>query len=74
MARKLMSVDIACKSGRTFSFNFYGDPIYLDEWRSEGLDIWEVVNTVPMWVVDLGMVRPWCFVQDIIHFKNPFRK
>lgn len=57
---------------KTYSFDVIGDPKYLDEWRAEDIDINELINTIPKWVVDIGMTKPWCFVQDIINFKNPF--
>lgn len=57
----------------SWSFTTYGDPKYIPEWRSDGLEVYIVENTVPSWVAVLGMARPWCFVQDIINFRNPFR-
>lgn len=50
-----------------------GDPQYIPEWTADGLLIDEVVNTVPVWIADLGLVRPWCCLQDLFHFKNPWR-
>lgn len=51
---------------KTWSFCFDGDLRHLDEWRADGLEIDEVVNTIPAWVVGMGLTRPWCFVQDIV--------
>ncbi len=56
-----------------WQFPTYGDPKYLDEWRADGLDVHVVEYTIPAWVAVLGMARPWCFVQDIFNFRNPFR-
>ncbi len=72
MSKKLLHITVRGK-GKTWGFEFYGDPRYLDEWRADGLDIVEVVNTVPMWVVDLGLTRAWCFAQDVFSFRNPWR-
>ena len=46
----------------------------IDDMRADGLDVIVPENTIPMWVVDLGLMRPWCFVQDVWNFKNPRRQ
>jgi len=74
MGNKLLSITVNAKDGRKFSFDFYGDTKYLQEWRDAGLQIDEVVNTIPEWVVDMGLLRPWCFMQDVFNFKNPWGK
>lgn len=45
-------------------FNIKARPEYVEAWREDGLDISEVVNSGPMWVVWLGLLRPWCWLQD----------
>lgn len=57
---------------KTWGFDFYGDPKYLAEWRADGLEVHEISNVIPVWVADLGLTRPWCFLQDIFNFKNPW--
>jgi hypothetical protein len=42
--------------------------------RADGLDIIVPQNMIPMWVAESGLVRPWCFLQDLWNLKNPFRK
>lgn len=73
MSKKLLSVTVHGKE-KTWGFNFYGDTKYLDEWRSDGLEVVEILNTIPQWVVDLNLINIWCFFQDIWNFKNPFSK
>ena len=56
----------------------WGVPTYMDPrtvagWRADGLDVHVVENVVPVWVVDLGLTRPWCFLQDLWNFRNPFK-
>mgnify|MGYP000973491095 CR=1 FL=1 len=64
---KLMTVTIhGCN--RTWAFPFYGDPQHIPDWRADGLEIHEVLNIVPLWVQRLGLVRPWCAVQDLFNF------
>lgn len=72
MTSKLMSVTVQGKRS-SYCFNFYGDPQYLEEWRADGLEIDLIENTIPMWVVDAGLTRAWCFVQDVWNFKNPWK-
>lgn len=73
MANKLLSIDVRGREKR-WSFEFIGDPKHLDEWRADGLEVFEVENTIPIWIADLGLARPWCFVQDLFNFKNPLKR
>lgn len=59
------AITVRGKSGAIYSFPFEGDPKYLDEWREEGFEIDEVLNTIPVWAVNLGLLRPWIAVQDL---------
>lgn len=56
-----------------WSFNVEIDPKHLAELREDGLEIYEMWGQVPMWVVTIGMMRPWLFIQDCFNFRNPFR-
>lgn len=69
---KLLSITVR-GAQKTWSFSFYGDPKHIEEWRDDGLDVVEICNTVTEWVNDLGLVRPWCFVQDILNFRSPWK-
>lgn len=33
--------------------------------REDGFEVVEVVNTIPEWVVSLGLTRSWCALQDL---------
>jgi len=72
MGKKLLTVTIKGKH-KTWCFDFYADPKYLEEWRADGLEIDVVINSGPIWVSELGLTEMWCFFQDIFHFKNPFK-
>jgi hypothetical protein len=52
-------------------FDVDAKPEHVEDWRADGLEVWELVNTVPVWL-PASLVRPWCIVQDIFHFRNPF--
>jgi hypothetical protein len=58
---------------KNYCFEVLVDPQYVEEWRADGIEIYELVNTIPEWVVDIGMLKTWCFVQDVFNFKNPFK-
>ena len=58
---------------KKWGFSFYGDPKYLQEWRDDGLDVSEIENVIPVWVVEWRLTRPWCFLQDVFNLRNPFR-
>jgi len=64
---KLLAVEIKGKE-KNWSFNFYGDPKYLDEWREDGLEVVEICNTIPLWVHSMGLTAVWIFVQDLFNF------
>ena len=66
--KTLLSIEVK-GNDHAWSFSFYGDPKYLDEWREDGLEINAIVNVVPAWVVDLGLTKIWIFIQDIFNFK-----
>lgn len=70
--KKLMCIEVKGKH-RKWSFNFYGDTKYLQEWREDGLEVNEIINTIPELIVDLGLTRIWVFFQDILNFRNPFK-
>ena len=65
-----------CVKGKRhyWTFDFYGDPKYLTEWRADGLDVGVVENTVPVLIAELGLTRAWCFAQDLFGFRNPWRR
>jgi hypothetical protein len=73
MSDKLLSLTVRGRN-KTWCFTFYGDTKHLDDWRDDGLEISQVVNVIPVWVANLGLVRQWCFLQDIFNFKWPFAK
>jgi len=54
-----------------WTFHFDGDPKYLQEWREDGLEVFEVYNSIPMWLPP-SLIGAWCFVQDCFNFRNPF--
>lgn len=62
--KRPMCINVRGKDGTEYGFPTWGDPKYLDEWRAAGLDIHEVLNTIPEWAADLGLARIWCRVQD----------
>jgi len=66
--KKLYSVEIRGVE-KHWSFPFYGDSKYLEEWRADGLEINEIINVIPEWVVNAGLLKPWVFFQDLFNFK-----
>ncbi|WYW02613.1 hypothetical protein Peetri_00025 [Pseudomonas phage vB_PpuM-Peetri] len=40
--------------------------------QDDGIELGILLNTVPEWVVDMGLLKPWCFLQDLFAFRNPF--
>ena len=63
MTKRVFEIGVRGKT-KSYSFNFDGDPKYLDEWRAQGLDINPVLNIIPAWAVDMGLLNIWIFFQD----------
>jgi hypothetical protein len=72
MANKLMCINVRGLS-KKWGFTFYGDPQHVNGWQDDGLDVYVVENVIPAWVASLGLVKPWCFLQDVFNLKNPFK-
>jgi hypothetical protein len=73
MSKKLMGIHVKGKN-KTWGFAFMGETEFLKEWQDDGLDVFLIENTIPEWVANLGLVRVWCFLQDVFNFRNPWRK
>ena len=52
-------------TGKTWSFRVTGTPQHLADWREDGLEVDEVVNTIPAW----APCRLWCWCQDLFRFR-----
>jgi len=49
-------------------FEVDADTKYLKEWWDDDLDIGIIENIIPEWIVDIGLRKVWCFIQDLINF------
>jgi len=63
MAKRLYSLTVRGKR-HEWNFDVRLNPEFCDDWELDGLDIVEVANTVPQWVQQLGLTKPWCWLQD----------
>jgi hypothetical protein len=66
--KKRYSIEIQGIEKR-WAFDITAEPRHVADWRRDGLNVAELENTVPVWIVDLGLIRPWCFLQDLWNFK-----
>lgn len=73
MPKKLHTLTVYDRHGVPFSFHANVDTKHVPEWQRRGIEIYPLLNTVPTWVAELGLTKPWCFMQDIFNFKNPLR-
>lgn len=58
---------------KLWSIDVYAKKEHADEWFLDGLDVFEVYNTVPYWVNQVSLTKVWCFIQDLLSFRNPFK-
>ena len=70
--RKLYSITVRGKNHK-WSFSTYIDPKHLKDYREDELEIDELLNTIPEFIVNSGFTREWVFLQDLWNFKNPFK-
>jgi hypothetical protein len=49
----------------TWGFHVEGEPEHAKDWEADGLEVYQVLNTIPVWVHRLGLTRPWCRAQDL---------
>lgn len=54
-------------------FNIWAEPKCVEDWRADGLTVDRVLNEFPQWVAILGLVKLWCFIEDLYYFRNPWK-
>lgn len=59
--------------GNEHAWTFDVDALHshVEDWRADGLEVNEIVNTIPEWL-PAALIRSWCFLQDCFRFRNPF--
>lgn len=65
MTKKLYSITIRGRK-KEWGFDVWVDPKYVPEWREDGIKIERVYNEIPQWIVKLGLVDFWCWLQDVL--------
>lgn len=66
------NIEVKGKSGSRYVFPLGDiDPQYVKEWVEEGFLLSRTENTIPMWLPAWAL-RPWCFIQSVLNFRNPF--
>ena len=61
--KRTYSIEVKGRA-HTWGLTVKAKPEHADDWRADGLDVWEVLNRVPVWAHQLGLTRIWCAVQD----------
>ncbi len=56
-----------------WSFTIEALPAHVEDWRAGDLIVDELLNTIPEWVVRVGLLRPWVFLQDMFYLRNPWK-
>lgn len=73
MARKWLHLHHKTPTA-SFCFEVLEDPAHLEHWRSHGVEIDEIENTVPTSLPTFIPVRWWLAAQDAFNFKWPWGK
>lgn len=48
------------------------EPEHVKDWVEDGLEVYELIYSIPVWVVDLGLEKIWIVVANIFNFRKPF--
>ena len=64
--KQLMILQVHGKN-KLYNFTVMGNNKLLEEQRDDGLDINPLVNVIPEWIVNIGLLHPWCFFQDLLN-------
>lgn len=69
---KLASVEIRGRRSM-WGINWHATPEQIAAMRADGIEVYEIENTIPTSIAGMGLTRAWCFLQDLWNLKNPFR-
>lgn len=72
MIKKKCTVTIKGKD-KIWSFEIWAQDSWIKDWREDGLEINEVIYSIPEWVVKLRLIKVWMRCSDIFNFRNPFK-
>lgn len=61
--KKLYGVIVRGKE-HTWEFETWVDEKYVQEWKDDGIEIDHICNTIPDWIVNIGLARIWVWLQD----------
>ena len=50
---------------KAWAFEFWGNPEFLEDWRKDGLEVYETCNAIPYWAAKLHLTKLWAFLQNI---------
>lgn len=65
--KQMMSITVKGRE-KTWAFNFKADKKHLADWEADGLEVYEVLNSIPEWALKMGLGQVWMKVQDAWRF------
>lgn len=54
-------------------FDFEGDEKYIQDYKDDGLEVYQTGDLIPMWIVEYNLTKPYLFITKLFNFKNPFK-
>jgi len=48
-------------------------PEHAQDWLDDGLEVYELIYSIPVWVVELGLAKYWMICSNIFNFRKPFK-
>lgn len=49
---------------KLWALTFMAEPKHAEDWRKDGLEVYEMLNTVPEIIQRLGLTRAWIAAED----------
>lgn len=63
--KRLYTINVPGRN-QTWGWYRWGTPEHAADWRADGLEVFEVVNTIPAWIVQFGLTRLWVALEDFL--------
>jgi hypothetical protein len=60
--QKLYEIKVKGK-WKTWAFNFWADD-HTEDWEKDGLEVTRILNTYPVWIVEMRLTKIWGWLQD----------
>lgn len=54
---------------KKWSIDLWADPRHVEDWLEDGLEVYRLHGSIPVWAVNMGLTSIWFAIQDIFNFR-----